>query len=584
MNRLKVSTRLILGFGLLTLIGIVIAVVGSLNMRSIVQDLREVSENRMLKVAEFTDLKDNLNAIGRYARNILISDDPAFRTQEKQKIAELRKANNELLQILDKTVTLPKGKEYLEVIQQNRGPYNKAIDRAIEMAEQGDKAAAGALLIGEVRSLQNVVFKAVEDSRALQKEIADKLAGEATKSAASSMLLIATLGAVMLVLSLLVGWIIVRDLSKALGAEPAELADAAQRVASGDLSVELHARSGDEVSVMAAMSAMQKALTGVVATVRSGADGVATASSEIAQGNSDLSSRTEQQASALEETAASMEELASTVKQNADSARQANQLAVNASTVAVQGGEVVGHVVNTMRVINESSKKIADIISVIDGIAFQTNILALNAAVEAARAGEQGRGFAVVASEVRNLAQRSASAAKDIKALIDNSVTEVERGTSLVDQAGTTMTEVVAAIRRVTDLIGEVSAASNEQSQGVAQVGEAVSQMDQVTQQNAALVEESAAAASSLNTQAQQLQQAVAVFKLGSDGAHNTARPTSAFATHTSTTTARSVPAPAVRPLVAKTTGQKAGQKIGMSSSKPAAASAAAEGGEWENF
>ncbi|PTT22043.1 methyl-accepting chemotaxis protein [Acidovorax sp. HMWF029] len=581
MNRLKVSTRLILAFGLLTLIGIVIAAIGALNMRSMAKDLKEVSEDRMVKVAQFSDVNDNLNVIGRLVRNVVISDDPAFRTREKQKIAELRKANSDLLATLDKTITLPRAKELLETIHKNRGNYNKALDRAMEIAEQGDKAAAGALLAGDVQALQDIVFKATDDSRDLQKGIAGKLAAEAAVSAASSTLLMATLGAAMLLLSLVVGWLIVRDLSKALGAEPAELADAAQRVAAGDLSAQLHARRGDEVSVMAAMSAMQQALTGVVTTVRSGADGVATASSEIAQGNSDLSSRTEQQASALEETAASMEELASTVKQNADSARQANQLAVNASTVAVQGGEVVSQVVNTMKVINESSKKIADIISVIDGIAFQTNILALNAAVEAARAGEQGRGFAVVASEVRNLAQRSASAAKDIKALIDNSVAEVERGTSLVDQAGSTMTEVVSAIRRVTDIIGEVSAASNEQSQGVAQVGEAVSQMDQVTQQNAALVEESAAAASSLSTQAQQLLQAVAVFKLSGDAAHSASRPATSFSAP-ALPAARPVAAPASRPLAPKATGQK----IGISAKKPAAAPApaAADGGEWENF
>jgi methyl-accepting chemotaxis protein len=253
----------------------------------------------------------------------------------------------------------------------------------------------------------------------------------------------------------------------------------------------------------------------VVGTVRQGAEGVSTASAEIASGNHDLSARTESQASSLEQTAASMEQLSSTVKQNADSARQANQLAVNASSVAVQGGEVVFQVVSTMNGINEASRKISDIIQVIDGIAFQTNILALNAAVEAARAGEQGRGFAVVASEVRSLAGRSADAAREIKSLINASVERVEHGSALVDQAGSTMTEVVNSIRRVTDIMGEITAASNEQALGVTQVGEAVSQMDQVTQQNAALVEEMAAAASSLKGQAGELVDAVAFFNLG---------------------------------------------------------------------
>ncbi|MBK6387106.1 MAG: chemotaxis protein [Rhodoferax sp.] len=276
-------------------------------------------------------------------------------------------------------------------------------------------------------------------------------------------------------------------------------------------------------ALKAALERMQTA----VSSVRASASGMEVASAEIAQGNHDLSARTEQQASALEETAASMEELSATVKQNADSARQANQLAMSASTVAVKGGEVVGQVVETMKGINDSSRKIADIISVIDGIAFQTNILALNAAVEAARAGEQGRGFAVVASEVRSLAGRSAEAAKEIKALIGASVERVEQGTTLVDQAGVTMTEVVSSIRRVTDLMGEISAASNEQSSGVSQVGEAVTQMDQATQQNAALVEEMAAAASSLKSQAQELVATVAVFKLGNEGAQPVSQPRS---------------------------------------------------------
>jgi len=305
-----------------------------------------------------------------------------------------------------------------------------------------------------------------------------------------------------------------RSIVNALGAEPDDLRRAVDAVSAGDLTTRLNLRSGDRGSVMTSTKGMQANLARVVGAVRVNADSVATASAQIAAGNNDLSARTEAQASALQETAASMEELGSTVRQNADNARQANQLALQASGVAVDGGEVVSQVVDTMRGINESSRKIADIISVIDGIAFQTNILALNAAVEAARAGEQGRGFAVVASEVRSLAQRSAGAAKEIKALINASVERVEHGTTLVDKAGATMQEVVASIRRVTDIMGEISAASSEQNAGVGQITEAMTQMDRATQQNAALVEESAAAAESLRAQALQLVEAVAVFKL----------------------------------------------------------------------
>jgi methyl-accepting chemotaxis protein len=298
-------------------------------------------------------------------------------------------------------------------------------------------------------------------------------------------------------------------------------------VAQGDLSqhIQVNGRDDELSQLLQALSSMQQNLASVVSNVRQNSESVASASSQIASGNNDLSARTEQQASALEETAASMEQLNATVKQNAETAQQANQMANAASSTAIQGGEVVAEVVETMKHINDSSKRIFDIIGVIDGIAFQTNILALNAAVEAARAGEQGRGFAVVASEVRSLAGRSAEAAKEIKTLIGASVERVEQGTTLVDQAGATMNEVVSSIKRVTDLMGEISAASREQSQGVSQVGEAVMQMDQVTQQNAALVEEMAAAASSLKSQAQELVATVAVFKLGGNEAqHNIAR------------------------------------------------------------
>jgi methyl-accepting chemotaxis protein len=290
----------------------------------------------------------------------------------------------------------------------------------------------------------------------------------------------------------------------------------AQRVAAGDLTARIEVTHSDEAGqLLAALKQMNDSLVKVVGNVRLASDSIATGSSEIATGNQDLSQRTEQQASALEETAASMEELGSTVRQNADNAKQANQLALGASSVATKGGEVVNQVVETMKGINDSSKKISDIIGVIDGIAFQTNILALNAAVEAARAGEQGRGFAVVASEVRSLAQRSADAAKEIKGLIGASVEKVEGGTRLVTEAGKTMTEIVGSVQRVSDIIGEITAASAEQSDGIGQINGSVTQLDQMTQQNAALVEESAAAAESLREQAVRLAEVVSTFRLG---------------------------------------------------------------------
>jgi len=327
-----------------------------------------------------------------------------------------------------------------------------------------------------------------------------------------SILILAVLANIVLAIGVL--WLMTRSVLQRLGGEPSDVRDAAEAVRQGDLTTSLQVPHGDTSSVMSSMKTMRDQLALIVSNVRQSAESVATASTEIAQGNNDLSTRTEQQAGALETTTQSMQGLGATVKQNADSARQANQLAMSASTVAVKGGEVVGQVVETMKGINESSRKIADIIGVIDGIAFQTNILALNAAVEAARAGEQGRGFAVVASEVRSLAGRSADAAKEIKSLISASVERVEQGTALVDQAGSTMTEVVGSIRRVTDIMGEIAAASNEQASSVTQIGQAIGQMDQATQQNAAMVEQMAAAASGMKSQADDLVQSVAVFRL----------------------------------------------------------------------
>ena len=339
----------------------------------------------------------------------------------------------------------------------------------------------------------------------------DRADRDAAQSYANARLWVLGQLAVTIALGLALAVIIARMVSRPLG----EAVKVAQAVAGGDLSTRIEARTRDEIGqLFAALRHMNESLVHIVGQVRQGTDSIATASAQIASGNNDLSARTESQASSLEETAASMEELTSTVRQNADSARQANQLAASASQVAVRGGDVVAQVVTTMDGINAASQKIADIIGTIDGIAFQTNILALNAAVEAARAGEQGRGFAVVASEVRSLAGRSAAAAKEIKALIDDSSAKVNAGSTLVAQAGETMQEIVGSVRRVTDIMGEISAASQEQTAGIEQVNQAVVQMDQVTQQNAALVEEAAAAAQSLQEQARGLQQAVSVFKL----------------------------------------------------------------------
>ena len=574
MRDIKISTRLM---ALIACVAMLLIALGGLSRFALQQanaSMNTVYQDRVLPLEQLGDLGYLVPRNRILVMDMLLHPEP---DNVQRRSAELE-SNVQKVSVIwaayMNTQLTPEEKRLADGYAEKRAAYvRQGLTPAVAALKSGDRDTAQKIYLEQISPLSMEMQKFADLLFQLQVDEA-KAVYDAQVSRFHTFQWISTASIVLSIgLILALGWAIISSVRSSMQ----QAQEAVNAVARGDLTYPIAVQGRDEVGeLMQALAAMQSNLASVVATVRSGADGVATASSEIAQGNSDLSSRTEQQASALEETAASMEELASTVKQNADSARQANQLAVNASTVAVQGGDVVGQVVNTMKVINESSKKIADIISVIDGIAFQTNILALNAAVEAARAGEQGRGFAVVASEVRNLAQRSASAAKDIKILIDNSVTEVARGTTLADQAGTTMTEVVSAIRRVTDLIAEVSAASNEQSQGVGQVGEAVSQMDQVTQQNAALVEESAAAANSLSTQAQQLQQAVAVFKLAGSSyqaaAVQSVAPRAVAVPAAIKATAKAAPA---RQLAASASGPKMGQ---------APAQPAADNGDWESF
>jgi len=413
-----------------------------------------------------------------------------------------------------------------------KGKLAGSMREATDLAQQAIKLANEQILKQEQLSYSgpeyvSLLTKAIDAQFNLNEAAMGSLGTMLSDRAASERRRLVTVLALMIGLAVLCSWFgvaVARSITRQLGGEPAYAADVVKRVADGNLTKEIATRDGDSTSLLAWMKKMQENLRGIVGEIKESTETIGTASSQIAQGNADLSQRTEEQASSLEETASSMEELTSTVKQNAENAKQANQLAAGASDVAVKGGAVVKQVVDTMSAISESSKKIADIIGVIDGIAFQTNILALNAAVEAARAGEQGRGFAVVASEVRNLAQRSAAAAKEIKALIGDSVEKVGTGTKLVDEAGQTMQEIVSSVKRVTDIMAEITAASQEQSSGIEQVNTAITQMDEVTQQNAALVEEAAAAAESMQEQAEQLAQAVSVFKLDHEAAGAIAR------------------------------------------------------------
>ncbi|MBA3596728.1 MAG: MCP four helix bundle domain-containing protein [Methylibium sp.] len=510
LSDVKISTRLAAGFAAMA---VLIALLGGLSIyktNTIHGEFATVMESSYPKIEMAQDIRTVNSEVSLAIRDLFILTDPAAVAARFETINTVSKRTTGNLDKLKESIQSDVGKAALAKLMQARADYRQPRDRVLESLRAGNLDGARSTL-NDLLPRQAAYMTAVDELIAVQERVMATSAQQVDEAVASSKLIIGSMIAAAIALACVLAVWIIRSITLPLS----EAVRITRAVAEGDLTMEFKADGKSETGLLlGALHDMKTRLAGIVGGVRANAEGVATASSQIAQGNNDLSGRTEEQASALEETAASMEELGSTVRQNADNAMQGNQLALNASTVAARGGEVVSQVVDTMKGINDSSKKIADIISVIDGIAFQTNILALNAAVEAARAGEQGRGFAVVASEVRSLAQRSAEAAKEIKGLITASVERVEQGSVLVDQAGTTMSEVVSAIKRVTDIMGEISSASTEQSAGVAQIGEAVTQMDQATQQNAALVEESAAAAESLKGQAQQLVSAVAVFKL----------------------------------------------------------------------
>lgn len=511
MNNMKIGTRLGFGFGSIILLLIIIAFVSIHRLKSGNEKTEEIVKDRYAKIMLVVQIKGNVNTEARNLRNALLATTPEERKHFIDLAVEAAKKNAEILPHLEQVINTPRGKELFNAMADARSKYRVAADQELKQIENGEKEKATEFLFKEVIPPQNALFGAIDKFHEFQTERMDGAATTALDEANSATILVIVLSAIAAVLASAIGIFIARSITRPLN----EAVKVAQTVAAGDLTSNIEVTSTDETGqLLQALKEMNNALQDIVGQVRSGADTIATASSQIAVGNMDLSTRTEQQASSLEETASSMEEITSTVQQNADNARQANSLAKTASEVASKGGSVVSEVVGTMSSISESAKKIVDIISVIDGIAFQTNILALNAAVEAARAGEQGRGFAVVASEVRNLAQRSASAAKEIKTLIGDSVEKVEAGSKLVDLAGTTMTEVVDSVRRVTDVISEISAAGQEQSTGIEQINIAITEMDNLTQQNAALVEEAAAAAGSLQDQAKNLAQLVSVFKI----------------------------------------------------------------------
>ncbi|MES2163107.1 MAG: methyl-accepting chemotaxis protein [Pseudomonadota bacterium] len=510
---LKIATKLVASFMVVLALMLANGILSIANMGTINGSTLDLYTNWLPSVRTVMTVKTDLLLVRRWELSAFLYSEGPARTNINTRMAAALATLNKDAAVYAAQVSEPEEKRlHAEMVKSMTG-YLASHEKIMTLLAAGpDKTEdAKAILSGDSARQLGEVLDQIDQLVKINLDGADLSGQTAAKVFAASRLWTIVLLTAAIVggmaLAMWVARVISRPLRTAL--------DVAQQVAKGDLTSSIEVESTDETGqLMLALRNMNDNLLKIVGQVRHSTDEIATACGEIATGNLDLSARTEEQASSLEETASSMEELTSTVKHNADNARQANQLAATATSVAAKGGDVVSQVVETMNSIHDSSRKIVDIIAVIDGIAFQTNILALNAAVEAARAGEQGRGFAVVASEVRNLAQRSASAAKEIKALIDNSVGQVTIGNRLVGEAGTTMTEIVDSVRRVSDIMGEISSASREQTQGLEQINQAVSQMDAVTQQNAALVEQAAAAAGSLQQQAEHLTAAVQVFKL----------------------------------------------------------------------